>query len=166
MGVAEDQLFADAVGHVVQVEPAGVLLNGGVEEDLEQDVAQLLLQVVGIALVDGLGHLVGLLDEVAPDALVGLFPVPGAAPGMAQPGHQQAQVLYGIPLFAFKYSHNLSYHSQRLKSFRHFFSPWAKFSGFFLDFHRIRSSLAILSPLGIRDRSSRETMRRASTSTA
>ena len=79
MGVAEDELFADAVGHVVQVKAACVLLQGGVEDYLEQYVAQLLFQVGGALLVDGLGHLIGFLNEVPADALVGLGTVPCAA---------------------------------------------------------------------------------------
>ena len=145
MGVAEDQFFADAVGHVVQVEAAGVLLDGGVEEDLEQHVSQLLPQVGGVLLVDGLGHLIGLLDEVAADALVGLGPVPGAAAGGPEQGHQLPQVRHGIGVFQGKFCcHTIAS---------------------FLVRQRMRSSLAILSPLGIRDRSSRETMRSTSTST-
>ena len=63
MGMTENQLVADAVGHIVQIEAPRVLLNGGVKEDLQQHVAQLLFQVDGVLLVDGLGHLAGFFDK-------------------------------------------------------------------------------------------------------
>ena len=84
MRVTVDQLVVDAPGHIGQREPA--LLGGqrGVEVDLEQQVAQLLLQVsnrrrAAVQPFDGLDHLVGLFDGVAGQALVGLLPVPRAA---------------------------------------------------------------------------------------
>ena len=79
MGVAEDELFADAVGHVVQVKAACILLQGGVEDHLEQYVAQLLFQVGGALLVDGLGHLIGLLQQTAPQGGMGLHSIPRTA---------------------------------------------------------------------------------------
>ena len=76
----------DAPGHVGQGELALLGGQGGVEDDLEQQVAQLLLQVVeavpAVGLVqrpDGLQHLVGLLQQVAGEGRVGLLPVPRAA---------------------------------------------------------------------------------------
>ena len=57
--------------------------QGGVEDDLEQQVAELLLEVVvavaSVQLVDGLEDLVGLLEQVAGEAAVGLRLVPRAA---------------------------------------------------------------------------------------
>ena len=60
----------------------------GVEDDLEQQVAELAAQLVVVSLVDGVGHLVGLLDRHRLDALVGLLAVPRAAARGAQAGDQ------------------------------------------------------------------------------
>src|SRR5690606_30439597 len=79
-GVAEDvrvpvdQLGDDAAGDVVEGERlVGVFLgDAGVEDDLEEDVAQFLAQFVAVALLDGLDEFVRLLDAVLGEALVGL----------------------------------------------------------------------------------------------
>src|SRR5205085_6998247 len=65
---SSDLLVVDATRHVGQVEPSLLGRQRGVEDDLEQQVAQLLLEVgeagggVGLERVDGLEHLVGLLQ--------------------------------------------------------------------------------------------------------
>ena len=77
-------LSCDAPGHVGQGEPALLGRQRGVEHDLEQQVAQLLLQGVealaglDVQAVERLQHLVRLLQQVAPQAVVGLLPVPRA----------------------------------------------------------------------------------------
>ncbi len=90
MRVAGHQLVVHAAGHLGQVEPPLLGRQAGVEEDLEQQVAQLLFEVVdrldldavaGLGpgqLVDGVDHLVGLLQEVAGERGVGLLAVPRA----------------------------------------------------------------------------------------
>ena len=122
MGMAVDELLADAVGHIVQVEPADVLLNGGVEDHLEENVSQFFLQVGQTSLVDGLGHLVSLLDEVPPDALVGLFHVPGTAAGMAENPGDLPQVLHVILLFILEIYHRFPFPTSPRKGFRAFVS--------------------------------------------
>ena len=83
VGVAVDEFSANAVRHIVQVEAAGVVLDVGVEHHLEQNISQFLLQMFRGALVNGLRHLIGLLQKVAPDGLVGLLHIPGTTAGMA-----------------------------------------------------------------------------------
>ena len=61
VGVAEDELFADMIGHIVGGEAARVLLNVDVEEDLHEHIAQLLAHEGGIVAVERLDGLVGLL---------------------------------------------------------------------------------------------------------
>jgi hypothetical protein len=58
-----------------------LLGDPGVEDHLEEDVAELLREVTAVAASDGVEHLVGLLHEVGRQALVGLLGVPGAAAG-------------------------------------------------------------------------------------
>ena len=84
VGVAGVELVVDAPGDVGQRELA--LLGGqhGVEHHLEQEVAELLLQLLEagarghVDVVDRLEHLVGLLEQVTGEAGVGLLAVPRA----------------------------------------------------------------------------------------
>ena len=108
MGVAVDQLFADAVRNVVQGEGSRVLLNGGVEHHLEKHVAQFLLEAVQIVVVDGLHRLIGFLQEIAPDRLVGLLHVPGAAARVAQNPDDFHQVLTVIERLVFPVYHSIT----------------------------------------------------------
>ena len=83
MGVAADHLLADARGDVGDAEATLLLGDGAVQEDLEQHVAELLLErLVGragpVQPPDGLDQLVDLLDRVAGQALVRLLAVPRA----------------------------------------------------------------------------------------
>ena len=64
MRMAEDQLFADAVRYIIHVEHALFLLHLRMEHDLKQHIAKLLLEVLGVLVVDRLADLIGLLDEV------------------------------------------------------------------------------------------------------
>ena len=112
MGVAEDELLAYAVGHVVQVEAALLLLNGGVEHHLEQHVTQLLLEVLGGLLVDGLGHLVGLLQEVAADGLMGLLGIPLAAAGGPQHLYNVNEILDVVLVLERKIYHTITYNAR------------------------------------------------------
>jgi hypothetical protein len=49
------------------------------EHDLQQQVAEFVLEVVEVVAVDGIGDLVGFLDRVRRDAGEGLLHVPGTA---------------------------------------------------------------------------------------
>ena len=81
--VATHELVDEVARDVVDVEGlARVLLrDAGLEGDLEQEVAELLLHVGRVAALDGLDRLVRLLEEVGHEAGVGLLGVPRAAPG-------------------------------------------------------------------------------------
>ena len=87
MGMAVDELPADPVCHAVQVEAPLLLLHTGVEDDLEQNVPQLFPQMLGAALIDGLHRLIGFLQKIAADRLVGLLRIPGASPGRPENAH-------------------------------------------------------------------------------
>src|SRR4029450_8947738 len=65
--------------------------EGGVEEHLEEQVAELLLEMAdglirAVEAVDRLEGLVGLLDQAAGERAMGLLPIPGAL--AAQGAHQ------------------------------------------------------------------------------
>ena len=112
------QLLAGHIRYGVHIESALVLRHAGMQNDLHQQVAQLLAKVLRAALVYRLADLVGLLQHVAPDALVGLLPVPGAALGGAQIVDKGYEVPEVIALFANKIYHTItpSASSFRLKN--------------------------------------------------
>ena len=87
MGMAAHQLLVDLPQHVGDFELTGFGGDVGMEGHLHQQVAKLLRQLGRVALVDGFQGLVGLLQQVALEGLVGLLPVPRAAAGGAKPGH-------------------------------------------------------------------------------
>ena len=88
MRVASNHLVRDAPDHLLDAEGPALPGDVGMEDDLQEQVAQLGGQLVVVAVVDGLGHLVGLLDRHGLHALVGLLAVPGTAAGGAQAGDQ------------------------------------------------------------------------------
>lgn len=85
VGVAADELGADAFGDVAEVEAAVLFGDFGVEDDLEEEVAELFAEFGGSAVRDGVEDFVGFFQEVRAEAEVGLGEVPGAAVvGIAQ----------------------------------------------------------------------------------
>ncbi len=77
------------------------------EQYLEEKIPQLLSELLGLALLDSLQHLVRLLNEVWLQRLGGLFPIPGTALIAAQPSHdinqlsKQGPFIRGtVPLFS------------------------------------------------------------------
>ena len=107
MGMAEDELFADAVGHGLQVEPSGFPLDVGVEDHLEKHVPQFFLQMLGVLLIDGLDDLAALLQQSPAEALVGLLSIPGAAARGTEDGDDVFQVFETIGFFPNKIYHIL-----------------------------------------------------------
>ena len=93
MGMAAYQLAVDPGQNVAQLELTGLPGYVGMESDLDQQVAQLFGQHAGVPKVDGLQYLVGLLQQVALQRLVGLLPVPRAASGRPEPRHDVDQRL-------------------------------------------------------------------------
>ena len=90
--MAADQLARDALDDVAEIERAGLLGHPGMEHDLEQQVAELVLQVEKIAARDRLGDLIGFLDRVGRDGREILLEVPRAARARrAQRRHDREQ---------------------------------------------------------------------------
>ena len=79
MGMPDDHFLADLCADILQREVRLFLLDLCVEHHLQKQVAQLLPQHRRIFLVDCLDHLISLLNQLAADGLVGLFPIPWAA---------------------------------------------------------------------------------------
>ena len=79
MRMAADHLARDRLDHVA--EGKGVLLfrHAGVIDDLQQEIAEFLAEIVEIAARDRVGDLIGLLDRVGRDRRKILLEVPRAA---------------------------------------------------------------------------------------
>ncbi|MNE40294.1 hypothetical protein D3C80_1342960 [compost metagenome] len=94
MGMAADQLAGDAVDHAIELETPLLAGQLAVVDHLEQQVAELARQVGEVAALDGVGHLVGLLEGMRDDARIVLLEVPRAAVlRVAQASHQVQQVV-------------------------------------------------------------------------
>ena len=132
MRVAENQLFADAVGHAVQVKTSAFPLHLRMEGHLEQHVSQLLPEMLAAALVDGLHRLVGLLQKIAADGLVGLLRVPGASPRGSEDSYNFLQILDSVRILILKIYHisrpPATHNSKKLSEYAkspQFYLPWA-----------------------------------------
>ena len=85
--MAVDQLVGEPVENVVDGEMLLFVGHFGVKEHLQEQVAEFAGQLVPVAGIDGLEHLVGLFEGVGLDGVEGLLAVPGASAGCAQPRH-------------------------------------------------------------------------------
>ena len=84
MRMAGHELVVDPAGHVGQGELSLLGTEHRVEDNLEEEIAELLLEVaeacagVDVEVVDGVEHLVRLLEQVAGEGGVGLLTIPRA----------------------------------------------------------------------------------------
>ena len=79
MRMPADELLGDALHHVAEIEGALFLRHAGMENDLQQKIAELLAQIGKIAARDGVGNLVGLLQRIGRDGRKILRQIPGTA---------------------------------------------------------------------------------------
>ena len=89
--MAVHELVVDHARDVGEREPTLLGGEGGVEEHLEEQVAELLLEVTdglgrSVEAVDRFEHLVGLLEQMAGERAMGLLPIPRAL--TAQGAHE------------------------------------------------------------------------------
>ena len=98
MRVAIDELLDESLRDVVDIPPIVVGGHLRVEHDLQQHIAEFVAHRVVIVGIDRLEQLVGLLEQVPGQALMGLFGVPGTSAGPAQPRHDPHEVEQPFPL--------------------------------------------------------------------
>ncbi|MNV48936.1 hypothetical protein D3C71_1408660 [compost metagenome] len=93
MGVTTDQLAGDAVDHTFKLEAPFFPSQLAVIHHLEQQVAELPLQVIEVTALNGVGDFVGFFQSVGDDAGVSLLDVPRATVlRVAQAVHEVQQV--------------------------------------------------------------------------
>ena len=94
MRVAAYHFCGNRLDHGGEIEIAGFLGHLRVKHDLEQQVAQFVLERRHIVVIDGVGDFIGFLDGMGKDGGEGLFDVPRAtAVGITQPRHDIEQFL-------------------------------------------------------------------------
>ncbi|MPM81710.1 hypothetical protein SDC9_128767 [bioreactor metagenome] len=64
--------------------------------DLQKQIPKLFAQRLVILPLNGIQHLVGFLNERAPQGKMGLLRIPWAAPGPSQPFHNGHQIIYAF----------------------------------------------------------------------
>jgi hypothetical protein len=93
MGMPPDHLGGDGIDHVTEAEASVFLSHAGVIDDLQQEIAELVLEPVEIVPCDGVGDLVSFLDRVWRDRREALLAIPRATHvGVAQPRHHPQKI--------------------------------------------------------------------------
>ncbi|RMS17444.1 hypothetical protein ALP75_204488 [Pseudomonas syringae pv. actinidiae] len=83
------QLAGNTVHHAIELEAPFFLGQLRVEDHLKQQVTQLTLQMIKIALLDGIRHFIGFFQRMRHDTGVRLLQIPRAPElRIAQPGHE------------------------------------------------------------------------------
>ena len=97
--MAVDEFVAQGVGHVRKVERALLLAELRVEDDMQQQVAQLLADALHVVVRNGVGQFVGLFDGIAAQRVEGLLAVPRTL--AAERVHHLQQPCHGFQAFVF-----------------------------------------------------------------
>jgi len=74
-----DQLGGDRLDHAAEVEPSFLFGHTGVEDDLQQEIAEFVAQIPEVAALHSIGDLIGFLERERDDRGEGLFKVPRTA---------------------------------------------------------------------------------------
>ena len=78
MGMAVDELITERMGDISDVIEPLLLTYTAVEDDMQEDIPEFLLDLLGLSPEEGIGELIDLLDSVRAKALVGLLLIPRA----------------------------------------------------------------------------------------
>ena len=76
--MVENQLVADRIGHVAYVESLLLGAHFGIEDDMQQQIAQLLFHIIQIMVQNRVGQFVGFLYRIHSERLERLLAVPRA----------------------------------------------------------------------------------------
>ena len=91
--VTPDHFFFDGPHHIRPGKRSGLGRDFSDKQDLKKQIPQLFLKMPWIVFGQGVKHLIGFIQQIFADILLGLFPVPGAPVRRAQPFNQVNQVL-------------------------------------------------------------------------
>jgi hypothetical protein len=88
MRMAPNHLICNRFNHAAEIKKTEFLGDASLKHNLEQQIAQFILEIWHIVSRDGVGDLVGFLDREGNDGFEGLFQIPVAtASWRAQSGH-------------------------------------------------------------------------------
>ena len=93
MRMTPDQLLIDRIERIADIEQLFFGSHLREENGLQHEVAKLGAQLIPIAPVDRVEHLVGLFERVGFDGIECLLAIPGTPSGSPQPGHDLNQPL-------------------------------------------------------------------------
>src|SRR5580704_19499904 len=91
--MSADHLVMNAGDDVGNVECTGFSRQVGMKQDLQQEIAEFLRQVLRTSLFDGIEDFVGFLDQIGSECRGGLLAVPGTAARGAEAGLHSGQIL-------------------------------------------------------------------------
>ena len=111
VGVPVDEFVAKHVADVGDVEVARFGADFGVEDDVQQQVAQFLGDVVHVVRQDGVGQFIGFFDGIGPQAVHRLFAVPRAF---------FAQIVHHVQQSGERLQFFFSFHSRKITKFLNF----------------------------------------------
>ena len=78
MGMAVDELITERVGDIGDIIESLLLTDPAIEDDMQEDIPEFLLDLLGPSPEEGIGELIDLLYGICTKALVGLLPIPRA----------------------------------------------------------------------------------------
>ena len=78
MGVTVDELITERMRDISDIVEPLLLTYTAVEDDMQEDIPELLLDLLGLSPEESIGELIDLLDGIRAKALVGLLPIPRA----------------------------------------------------------------------------------------
>jgi len=94
LGVSANHLCSDGVNDVAEAEASLLLCHARVIDDLQQEIAELVLKPIEIAARDRVGHLIAFLDGVGRNRREGLIAIPRAAGcRVPQPRHHAQKIV-------------------------------------------------------------------------
>jgi hypothetical protein len=105
VGVADDELFAHFIAHIVEAERRSLFFYTAMENDLEQYISELFAKKLGILEVDSLDDFAGLLKKVVSDRGVSLFSVPRTAALAAKKSDDVDKIADRVMIFLLIFDH-------------------------------------------------------------
>ena len=99
MRMAANQLVGDVPGDVLEIERAAFLRQLTMENDLQQQIAKFLFQLVIVTGFDRVEQFIDFLHRVPPQRAMILLAIPRAAFGRTQLRHDIEQIVDGRFLF-------------------------------------------------------------------
>lgn len=78
MGMTVDELVTERMRDIGDIIEPLLLTYTAVEDDMQEDIPEFLLNLLGLSPEEGIGEFIDLLDGIRTKALVGLLPIPRA----------------------------------------------------------------------------------------